>query len=111
MPDMIENLEAMLARGQDNAMLRYTLGTHYLKRGAAQQAVDHLREAVRMDPAYSAAWKGYGKALAAVDDLAGARDAYARGIKAAGQKGDIQAAREMQVFLRRVEKQLTGRGS
>jgi len=111
MPDMIGNLEAMLASGQDNALLRYTLGSHYLKTGVAQKAVEHLREAVRLDPAYSAAWKVYGRSLAAVEDLAGARDAYRQGIQAATQKGDIQAAREMQVFLKRVQKQLDGQSS
>jgi predicted Zn-dependent protease len=105
---MIENLEAMLAGGQDTALLRYTLGAQYLKSGAAQRAVEHLREAVRMDPGYSAAWKAYGKALTAVEDLAGARDAYAAGIEAAGKHGDIQAAREMQVFLKRIRKSLDG---
>ena len=29
--DIIKNLEAMLAAGQDSAMLRYTLGNAYLK--------------------------------------------------------------------------------
>jgi Tfp pilus assembly protein PilF len=111
MPDMIKNLEAMLARGQDNAILRYTLGMHYLKSGASQQAVDHLREAVRLDPAYSAAWKAYGKALTAANDLVGAQDAYTRGIETARQKGDIQAAREMQVFLKRIRKQPGDDGS
>ena len=108
MPGMIDNLEAMLAAGQDNALLRYTLGSQYIKNGETQRAVDHLREAVRLDPAYSAAWKAYGKALAALPDLAGACDAYTRGIEAATKKGDIQAAREMQVFLKRVQKQLAG---
>lgn len=111
MPGMIENLQAMLARGQDSAVLRYTLGMHYLKCGDAVQAVSHLQAAVRQDPDYSAAWKIYGKALAAADDLAGARQAYTQGIAIAGKKGDMQAVREMQVFLRRVEKLLAGRDS
>ena len=106
MPDMISNLEAMLAGGQDNALLRYTLGTHYFKNGEAQRAVEHLREAVRLDPAYSAAWKMYGRSLAAANDLDGARDAYLQGIQTAENRGDKQAAREMQVFLRRIQKQL-----
>ncbi|MGB5539104.1 MAG: tetratricopeptide repeat protein [Gammaproteobacteria bacterium] len=105
---MIDNLEAMLAAGQDNALLRYTLGTQYIKNGETQRAVDHLREAVSLDPAYSAAWKAYGKALAALPDPAGACDAYTKGIEAATKKGDIQAAREMQVFLKRIQKQLAG---
>jgi len=109
MPDMISNLERMLAGGQDNALLRYTLGTHYYKTGELQRAVDHLREAIRMDPAYSAAWKMYGRSLAAVNDLHGACDAFTQGIQAAEDRGDKQAAREMQVFLRRVQKQLAER--
>jgi len=111
MTDMIDNLEKMLASGKDNALLRYTLGSHYLKAGDARRAVEHLRESVRLDPAYSAAWKVYGKSLAAADDLAGARDAYMAGIQAAGKKGDMQAAREMQVFLKRVQRQLDGQSS
>lgn len=111
MPDLIASLESMLAAGRDNALLRYTLGAHYLKAGEFERALVHLREAVRMDPGHSAAWKACGKALAAVQDLAGARDAYRRGIEVAGRKGDVQAVREMQVFLRRVEKQLDGQGT
>ena len=111
MTDMISNLESMLASGQDNALLRYTLGCHYLKVGDARRAVEHLQESVRLDPAYSAAWKMYGKSLVAADDLDGARDAYIEGIQAAGKKGDIQAAREMQVFLKRVQRQLDGQSS
>jgi predicted Zn-dependent protease len=111
MPDMISNLESMLASGQDNALLRYTLGSHYLKVGDVRRAVEHLRESVRLDPGYSAAWKMYGKSLAAADELAGARDAYIEGIQAARKKGDIQAAREMQVFLKRVQKRLDGQSS
>jgi Flp pilus assembly protein TadD len=106
MPDMIANLESMLAAGRDNALLRFTLGSHYLKSGETERAIGHLREAVRMDPGHSAAWKAYGKALVAAEDLTAARDAYVHGIEVAGARGDMQAVREMQVFLRRVEKQL-----
>lgn len=111
MPDMIASLESMLAAGRDSSLLRYTLGVHYLDAGELERALGHLREAVRLDPGYSAAWKGYGKALVAANDPAGARDAYRRGIEVAGANGDMQAVREMQVFLRRVEKQLGSQDS
>jgi hypothetical protein len=45
-----------------------------------------------------------GKALGASGDVVGAIDAYRAGIAAAGAKGDKQAAKEMGVFLRRLEK-------
>ena len=101
---MQENLEAMLAAGQDNPLLRFTLGNVLLKQGRAQDAVEHLRQAVRQDPGYSAAWKVYGKALQALGDSQGAVQAYETGIAKARQKGDVQAAKEMGVFLKRLTK-------
>jgi predicted Zn-dependent protease len=101
---MQENLEAMLAAGQDNPLLRFTLGNVLLKQGKANAAVEHLREAVRQDPGYSAAWKVYGRALQTLGDADGAIQAFEAGVAAATQKGDIQAAKEMQVFLKRLRK-------
>ena len=105
---MLENLEAMLAAGQDNALLRFTMGSELLKQGDARLAAEHLREAVRQDPEYSAAWKILGKALQALEDFSGACSAFEQGIEIAERKGDIQAAREMRVFLRRAQKSATG---
>jgi len=102
---MIENLEAMLAAGQDNALLRFSLGNAYLQNGAAEEAVGHLRRALEHDPGYSAAWKLLGRALAAAGRTAEAIDTYDRGIAVAEERGDKQAAKEMRVFKRRLEKE------
>jgi len=100
---MIENLDAMLASGQDNALLRFTLGGALFRKGDTQLALEHLHMAVTLDPDYSAAWKIYGKALQANDQHDGAEQAFITGIAAAERKGDIQAAKEMKVFLRRLQ--------
>lgn len=100
---IVENLEAMLAAGREDALLRFSLGNAYLKEQPAL-AAEHLGRAVALDPGYSAAWKIYGKALAADGREDEAKDAYRSGIAAAERKGDIQAAKEMKVFLRRLEK-------
>ena len=100
----VERFEAMLAQGKDNALLRFTLGSHYLKEGDAAVASGHLQAAVAHDAGYSAAWKLLGKALAAQGRNAEAGDAYRTGIAAAEKHGDKQAAKEMTVFLRRLEK-------
>lgn len=102
--DPSARFEALLAAGKDSALLRFGLGSHYLKAGDAMRAAGHLRAAVAQDPAYSAAWKLLGKALAAAGDASGAAEAYRSGIAAAEKRGDKQAAREMAVFLRRLEK-------
>jgi Tfp pilus assembly protein PilF len=104
---IIDNFEAMLARGQDSALLRYSLGNEYLKADDAAKAADHLAEAVRLDPGYSAAWKLYGKALAALGSHAQAIEAFDQGIATAESKGDVQAAKEMRVFRKRAEKALS----
>ena len=99
---MIESFEKMLAQGKDNPLLRFSLGSEYLKADALDQAVLHLRAAVAQDSSYSAAWKLLGKALALAHDEVGARAAYGSGIAAANAKGDKQAAKEMSVFLKRL---------
>jgi predicted Zn-dependent protease len=102
---MIDTLESLLAQGQDNALLRFGLGNAYLKEGQLEQAIEHLQAAVRHDVHYSAAWKMLGKALAEAGHLNNAIAAYKDGIHSAEQKGDKQAAKEMQVFLKRLQKQ------
>ena len=99
---MIESFEKILAQGKDNPLLRFSLGSEYLKAGAADLAVVHLRAAVAQDASYSAAWKLLGKSLVEALDDAGAREAYGNGIVAANAKGDKQAAKEMGVFLKRL---------
>ena len=105
---LVERFEAMLASGRDDALLRFSLGMQYLQAGDAGRAAGHLRQAVAHDRDYSAAWKLLGKALAGSGDSAGAAAAYREGIAAAERKGDKQAAKEMKVFLRRLEKPAGG---
>jgi predicted Zn-dependent protease len=104
--DMImrENLEALLAKGQDSALLRFSLGDLCLKANEAETAVAHLARAVELDPNYSAAWKLYGRALAEAGRPREASEVYVRGIATAEARGDLQAAKEMRVFLKRLEK-------
>ncbi|WP_246120811.1 tetratricopeptide repeat protein [Chitinolyticbacter meiyuanensis] len=98
----IAAFSAMLARGQDNALLRFGLGQALLADGQAAEAVTHLRAAIAHDAKYSAAYKLLGKALATTGDAAGAAEAYRDGVAVAEARGDIQAAREMKVFLKRL---------
>ena len=106
--DPAERFEALLASGKDGALLRFSLGMQYLNAGDAARAVPHLKRAIEQDPAYSAAWKLLGKALAQTGANAEAIEAYRSGIAAAEKRGDKQAAKEMTVFLRRLEKPRAG---
>jgi uncharacterized protein HemY len=95
-------LEKMLEQGGDNALLRYTLGSLCLKQRDPEAAVAHLAEAVRLNQDHSASWKLYGKALAALHREDEARQVYLKGITVAEARGDVQAAKEMRVFLKRL---------
>ena len=98
----LANFEKMLAAGKDGALLRFALGNEYMKTGDAAVAADHLRRAVELDADYTAAWKLLGKALAGAGKRDEAIAAYRQGIEVARRKGDKQAEKEMQVFVRRL---------
>lgn len=98
-------LEKMLAQGDDNLLLRYSLGTLYLKEGMLESAVENLRQALSKDPKHSASWKNYAKTLMKLGRNQDAMQAYESGISVAREKGDLQAAKEMEVFLKRLKNQ------
>lgn len=102
------NLEKMLETGQENALLRYSLGAECLKEDDMAQAIVHFARALELDPDYSAAWKGYAKSLATAGRHRDALVAFDSGIAVAERKGDIQAAKEMKVFRKRTAKALSG---
>jgi uncharacterized protein HemY len=95
-------LEKMLAQGMDNALLRYTLGSLCLKAADYEAAASHLAQALQWDEGHSASWKLYGKALSKLAREEEAIAAYEKGIAIAEGKGDVQAAKEMRVFLKRL---------
>jgi len=103
---IIVNLEKLLDGPRDGALLRYSLGNEWLKAGEPATAATYFRNAVDNDPNYSAAWKLLGKSLAESGALEDAIAAYRQGILVAEQKGDVQSAKEMAVFVKRLLKQL-----
>ena len=104
-PDIVANLEALLASGQDSAVLRFSLGSALANRKLPDDAAVHLRRAVEFDPHYSAAWKQLGRVLTEAGRIADAIAAYEQGIAAADAKGDVQAGKEMTVFLKRLRRE------
>lgn len=103
MSDLITSLRAQLAK-RDGALLRFSLGRALLEAGDAAAAAPELAEAVRFDPNYSAAWKLLGRAYAESARRDEAIAAYTRGIEVASARGDVQAAKEMRVFLKRLDR-------
>lgn len=106
MADMISRFESMLEAGQDSPMLRLSLANALVAAGRATDAIPHLERALELDSGYSAAWKLLGKTLLDTGEPARALDTCERGIAVAREKGDIQAAKEMEVFARRARKRI-----
>jgi Tfp pilus assembly protein PilF len=104
MPTRIASLLAILERGQDSALLRFSLGNEYINADKYTLAINHLQCAVELDSKYSAAWKLLGTALTKQNCIAEAIQTYHQGIEIAEANGDYQSAKEMSVFLRRLEK-------
>ena len=106
----IARLEKLLGTPRDGALLRFSLGLEYAKAENPKLAIEHFRQALAMDPAYSAAWRALGKALESAGQIDAALAAYRDGIAAAHAKGDKQAEKEMTVFARRLSRASTGHG-
>jgi len=101
---VVARLESVLAAGKDTALLRFGLGSEYLKLDATEMAIHHLHVAVHLDPDYSAAWKKLGQAHEQAGQPMMAMETYQHGITVAEARGDLQAAREMKVFLGRLQR-------
>ncbi len=100
---LIARLRTQIGGPRDGALLRYSIGNALLAAGDAAAAAAALREALAFDADYSAAWKLLGRAELDAGDRDAARGAWTRGIAVAEARGDVQAAREMRVFLRRID--------
>src|SRR5260221_2550625 len=91
----IVNLLKLVGTPRDGALLRFSLGSEYLKCAELEPAIEHLSAAVEKDPGYSAAWELLGNALAGNGRADEALPAYRQGAEVAKGKGDLQAAKEM----------------
>ena len=95
----IETFTAMLAEQPENAMIWYGLASEQLKLEYWAEAAKSLRQVVTLNPDYTAAYQMLGTALAKMDDLAGAQQAWRDGIAAAGRTGAWKAGQHMQGLL------------
>ena len=100
--DQIKQLENLVEQNPENALMHYTLGIEYLRQGENQKGVSVLKKTISLEPEYSAAYRELGKALLNSDMKQEAMEVFNKGIAVAEERGDIQTAREMRVFLKRI---------
>jgi len=95
-------MRELLARDRADEVTWFGLGQTLLALGRATEAVDALREAVRLRPAYTAAHRDLGRALlesGRSEEAAGVLDRAAR---VAEETRDLQTGREIAVLLARI---------
>jgi Flp pilus assembly protein TadD len=95
----IEIFTAMLAEQSENAMIWYGLASEQYKLENWAEVAKSLRQVVRLNPDYAAAYQMLGTALANAGDLAGAQQAWRDGIEAADRTGAWKAGQHMRALL------------
>ena len=105
-----EMFRKLLEKDPENPMILFSLGNELFKEGEYAQARDHLRRAIENKPDYSVAYRTLGRAHFELREDADARRIFAEGREVAQKNGDLQTVREIDVFMRRLEKRAAGEG-
>ena len=105
-----EMFRKLLERDPENPMVLYSLGTELFKAGDYGEARDLLRRAVDNKPDYSVAYRTLGRAHFELGENAEARRVFEEGRMVAEGNGDLQTVKEIDVFMRRLEKREAGGG-
>jgi predicted Zn-dependent protease len=94
----------LLERDPDNPMVLYSLGNKLFKEQKYTEAREYLSRAVRNKPDYSVAYRTLGRTLYELGEDAEAQRVFAEGREVAQRNGDLQTVKEIDVFVRRLEK-------
>ena len=95
-------LKALIELDPDDPVLHFGLGCEHLQRGEFAAAAEALQHALGLNRDYSAAHRELGKALEKLSRREDAVTAYRRGREVAKGRGDLQTAREIELFLKRL---------
>ena len=100
----------LLQRDPTNPMILYSLGTELFKEGSFEEARVLLQRAVENKADYSVAYRMLGRAHYELHENTEARNVFLKGKEVASENGDLQTVKEIDVFLRRLQKREVGEG-
>jgi predicted Zn-dependent protease len=103
-----EMFRRLLERDPENPMVLYSLGNELFKEEKHFEAREYLERAVRHKPDYSVAYRMLGRTLYELRQDTEARRVFAEGREVAERNGDLQTVKEIDVFVRRLEKRQRG---
>ena len=100
----------LLERDPENPMILYSSGNELFKEGRYEEARDLLQRTIENKPDYSVAYRMLGRAHYELHENTEARNVFLKGKVVAHENGDLQTIKEIDVFLRRLEKREVGEG-
>ena len=103
-----EMFRKLLQRDPTNPMVLYSLGNELFKEGCYGEARDLLQRAVANKPDYSVAYRMLGRAYYELHENAEAKNIFLKGKEVALENGDLQTVKEIDVFMRRLQKREVG---
>ena len=106
----VETFRKLLEKDPDNPMILCSLGIELFKEGRYPEAREHLQHAIENKPDYSVAYRMLGRTHFELRENGEARRVFAQGREVARENGDLQTVREIDVFVRRLEKREAGEG-
>ncbi len=98
----IAMFQEILKMDPNDPVVYFGLGQEYMQGGVYPEAIVAFANAVRCNPNYSAAYRFLGECFEKSNQPHQAKEVYAKGIPIAEAQGDLEAARAMTVFLKRV---------
>ncbi|MDX2034624.1 MAG: hypothetical protein SF339_28370 [Blastocatellia bacterium] len=95
----IDAFVAMAKAQPENEMIWYGLANEYTKLSAWAEAIEALRNVIRIKPDYTSAWQMLGSALLSRGEIEEARRVWTEGIAVADRTGAWKARQHMEGLL------------
>lgn len=100
----MNEIKELLKIYPQDVILLMSLTQAYMDIQDYKNAILTSREILQINPHYSVAYRILGGALVETKEFTDAIKTYKKGILVAEKNGDLQVAKEMKVFLQRLEK-------
>ncbi len=98
----------LVEKDPENPMILFSLGNELFKEEKYEEAKGHLQKAVENKPDYSVAFRTLGRTHFELGENEEARNVFERGREVAQANGDLQTVKEIDVFMKRLEKRAGG---